>query len=95
MADAQEQFNQKYFNVFGNGYQDFTDTMPDALSFGREVIANLLGGMGHFYGPIRIKNESDPTGKTWFYDEPAHLFTCTPSRPYFPRGFLWDEGFHS
>jgi mannosyl-oligosaccharide glucosidase len=50
----------------------------------------LLGGIGYYYGPIRIKKDDGG----YYYDEPAGLLTGTPSRSNFPRGFLWDEGFH-
>ncbi|KAK5583883.1 hypothetical protein RB653_005487 [Dictyostelium firmibasis] len=55
----------------------------------KESLSNLLGGFGYWYGS-GITKKSEKIIKS----KPVALFSATPSRPAFPRGFLWDEGFH-
>ncbi|QPG76138.1 hypothetical protein FOA43_003524 [Brettanomyces nanus] len=65
--------------------------------FARELLSQLLGGIGYFHGnqlvdreanldQDNVKLEGKPEG-------PYSLFSCVPSRTFFPRGFYWDEGF--
>jgi len=72
--------------------------------FSQSLLANLMGGIGYFYGnnSVSVSSPQDSTQEkekshTNIEAEtrgPYQLFTSVPSRPFFPRGFLWDEGFH-
>ncbi|KAK7359395.1 hypothetical protein VNO77_01353 [Canavalia gladiata] len=69
----------------------------ESISVGKAAVGNLLGGIGYFYGqskiaPSRILNLREHVNYISYW--PAELLTAVPSRPSFPRGFLWDEGFH-
>ena len=65
---------------------------------GTRALSDLLGGMGYFFGypylksppPISPNSFSPPPQPSF----PLPLFSATPSRVVFPRGFIWDEGFH-
>ena len=61
----------------------------DLIQLTKEALSNTLGGIGYYYGPIQVK-----TDKNYRYDKPNELLSSCPSRSRFPRGFLWDEGFH-
>lgn len=56
----------------------------------RAGLSNLLAGISYFYGDTI---QRDPDGRER-HTAPGFLLTCIPGRSYFPRGFLWDEGFH-
>lgn len=84
---------------------------PQHATFGEMMLADLLGGVGYFYGTTKVDTSkkaiyAENTGKFWEKTGdakkhavpetkgPYELFTHTPARSVFPRGFLWDEGFH-
>lgn len=77
--------------------------------FARELMSGLLGGLSYFYGDQLVDRTTsldvgdlpvDEDGRVTFpklegvYEGPHELFSLVPSRPFFPRGFYWDEGFH-
>ena len=69
--------------------------------FSMSMLSNLMGGIGYFYGTSKIDSSAAPERSRQTtpdsrvsFSEPYQLLSAVPSRPFFPRGFLWDEGFH-
>lgn len=82
-------FDDKFERIFSLSHR-FSNS---AIDFAKQALSNVLGGIGYFYGSTLIKNDNSRS------DTPdalpaVGLLTATPSRDVFPRGFLWDEGFH-
>ncbi|MCI4394790.1 hypothetical protein PGIGA_G00172780 [Pangasianodon gigas] len=81
-------YNEKFEETFGLQAKGFN---PAQVRFGKAALSNMLGGMGYFFGQSVV--QSAYSEHPMLYPEGA-LFTAVPSRSFFPRGFLWDEGFH-
>ena len=85
-----DNFNQKFTSVFNlNKTGEYSSKEID---FAKAAMSNMVGGIGYFYGSslVQSKYNKEPV-EYW----PAPLYTAVPSRSFFPRGFLWDEGFHN
>lgn len=89
---------EETFQLSTKGY-----TQPE-IAFAKALTANIVGGIGYFYGPSIIDrnfryeydeeddDDEDATNRRQPKPEltqPYELFTSTPSRSFFPRGFYW------
>ncbi|XP_051122251.1 mannosyl-oligosaccharide glucosidase GCS1-like isoform X2 [Andrographis paniculata] len=93
LEQKQKQFDENFKRCFNVSDElDF-----EASTVGKAALGNLLGGIGYFYGQSKISvppSSNLVPGDNYVSYWPAELYTAVPSRPFFPRGFLWDEGFH-
>lgn len=91
LSQREQKFDQQIENIFQLKQKGLTNQQEH---FGKILLSNLLGGVGYFQGRNRIYDVLDGQ-EVWKYSKNYNvLTTATPSRPYFPRGFMWDEGFH-
>lgn len=82
------EFQYQFESKFHLEHKDFNASY---IKFAQATLSNLIGGIGYFYGHSRVLGPYQ-TAPVAYWN--AGLYTGVPSRSFFPRGFLWDEGFH-
>ncbi|EGV63974.1 mannosyl-oligosaccharide glucosidase [Yamadazyma tenuis ATCC 10573] len=98
--------SKKVLDIFHSKFKQHFELLPpfdkqEYQPFAKEIVSGLLGGISYFYGDHLVDRETKFDDESFEKYElegklegPHELFTLVPSRPFFPRGFLWDEGFH-
>ncbi|KAE9547251.1 hypothetical protein FO519_009536, partial [Halicephalobus sp. NKZ332] len=66
----------------------------DAIEMGRFGFSNMIGSVSYWTGYCQVSSPCLNWNEYINYG-PLTLYSGIPSRPYYPRGFLWDEGFHN
>lgn len=90
LEERRSQFAERFQRTFPLMTGEFDG--PEHVKFAHAALSNMLGGIGYFYGSSQVQSPYNQQPVPYW---PAPLFTAVPSRAFFPRGFLWDEGFHN
>lgn len=84
-----KEFNAKFSSIFKLEKKGFGEKEAFVA---KSALSNMLGSVGYLYGSSLVQSEYNKEPVEYWK---APLFSGVPSRPFFPRGFLWDEGFHN
>ncbi|XP_054712390.1 mannosyl-oligosaccharide glucosidase-like [Uloborus diversus] len=82
-------FEDKFENIFKLSRKNYTS---DDIKAAWAALSNMIGSIGYFYGSSLVQSNHNKEPVNYWN---APLYTAVPSRSFFPRGFLWDEGFHN
>lgn len=93
LEQADSRFRERFQQLFPRMHRgDFGSAQ---IAQARAALAGLLGGVSYFYGSfIAGENTQDRGSDQLRVSPPRALVSAVPSENKFPRGFLWDEGFH-
>lgn len=89
LAEYSGKFDERFHKLFNLQGKGFSKEDNEAA---KEVLSNMVGGIGYFYGSSLVQSSHNKEPVEYWK---ASLYTAVPSRSFFPRGFLWDEGFHN
>ncbi|XP_053622951.1 mannosyl-oligosaccharide glucosidase [Plodia interpunctella] len=88
LESKKKSFDDEFEVKFRLAEKGYTES---EVGIARAAMSNMIGGIGYFYGAGRVRSSHTREPVPYWR---APLYTAVPSRSFFPRGFLWDEGFH-
>ena len=90
LTRLQKQFDDRFETIFQLKTKQNMDLKK--VHFAKTTFSNLIGGISYFTGKSLVAKANQKIPDEYWT---TNLYTAVPSRSFFPRGFLWDEGFHN
>ncbi|KAI6175412.1 putative mannosyl-oligosaccharide glucosidase [Aphelenchoides bicaudatus] len=88
--ERQKKFDQQVQKAFFDAQTSKEPLPADTVHVGKLALSNMLGGIGYWDGMAKMRSKYWSADRVEDYG-PLELFSAVPSRPFFPRGFIWDE----